>query len=108
MKKYLFPFHCLLLRSSSRTKCDYFSDAIFKTYLVFKTDSINTNKDTEISVAEAIAFKGEIVIPTKGISSLIGIEAFVNITMLLCYSNPLTDLDISKNIALTYLNCYKK
>ena len=83
-------------------------DANFKAYLVVKTDSINTNKDTEISVAEAIAFKVGKIIPTKGISWLIGIEAFVNITMLLCYSNPLTDSDIRKNIALTALNCYEK
>ncbi len=69
---------------------------------------INTDADKlELSVAEAEAYNVDIIVNLQGISPLIGIEAFVNITKLLCYSNPLTGLDISKNTALTALNCYE-
>ena len=40
-------------------------DANFKAYLVGRTDSINTNKDTEISVQEAEAFTGKIDLSSK-------------------------------------------
>ena len=67
---------------------------------------INTDADKlELSVAEAEAYNVDIIENLQGISPLIGIEAFVNITKLLCYSNPLTGLDISKNTALTIIHC---
>ena len=79
-------------------------DANFKAYLVGNA-SINTNSDNEISVAEAQAFTGELLINGLSISDLTGIEAFVNITRLDCYSNNLTSLDVSNNLALTRLHC---
>ncbi|RSK40349.1 T9SS type A sorting domain-containing protein [Mangrovimonas spongiae] len=79
-------------------------DANFKTYLLGNT-SINTNSDSEISVAEAQAFSGELLVNGLSISDLTGIEAFVNITRLDCYSNNLTALDVSNNLALTRLHC---
>ncbi|WP_338733533.1 T9SS type A sorting domain-containing protein [Mangrovimonas cancribranchiae] len=79
-------------------------DANFKTYLLGNA-SINTNSDSEISVAEAQAFTGELLINGLSISDLTGIEAFVNITRLDCYSNNLTALDVSNNLALTRLHC---
>ncbi|MFT4684635.1 MAG: hypothetical protein ACI863_001243 [Flavobacteriales bacterium] len=42
---------------------------------------------------------------TKGISSLTGIEDFIALTTLSCYSNSLTSLDVSSNNALTSLRC---
>ena len=79
-------------------------DANFKNYLL--TDSaINTNSDSEISVAEAQAFSGELLINGLSISDLTGIEAFTNITRLDCYSNNLTSIDVSNNLALTRLHC---
>lgn len=79
-------------------------DANFKSYLLADA-AINTNSDSEISVAEAQAFSGELLINGLSISDLTGIEAFVNITRLDCYSNNLTSLDVSNNLALTRLHC---
>ncbi|WP_425075311.1 T9SS type A sorting domain-containing protein [Psychroserpens sp. S379A] len=79
-------------------------DANFKAYLVGDA-AINTNSDSEISVAEAQAFSGELLVNGLSISDLTGIEAFVNITRLDCYSNNLTSIDVSNNLALTRLHC---
>lgn len=79
-------------------------DANFKAYLV-GDPAINTNSDSEISVAEAQAFSGELLINGLSISDLTGIEAFVNITTLEVYSNILTSLDVSNNTSLTRLHC---
>lgn len=79
-------------------------DANFKAYLV-GDPAINTNSDSEISVAEAQAFSGELLINGLSISDLTGIEAFINITRLDCYSNNLTSIDVSNNLALTRLHC---
>jgi hypothetical protein len=40
-----------------------------------------------------------------GIYDLTGIEAFTALTILLCYDNQLTSLDVSQNTALTVLRC---
>jgi len=80
------------------------SDANFKSYLL-ADPAINTNSDSEISVAEAQAFSGDLLVNGLSISDLTGIEAFVNITRLDCYSNNLTALDVSNNLALTRLHC---
>ncbi|WP_431134562.1 T9SS type A sorting domain-containing protein [Psychroserpens mesophilus] len=79
-------------------------DTNFKSYLLADS-AINTNNDSEISIAEAQAFSGELLINGLSISDLTGIEAFVNITRLDCYTNNLTALDVSNNLALTRLHC---
>lgn len=79
-------------------------DPIFKSYLVNNL-AINTNGDSQIQVSEATAFTGVIDCSSKNISSLTGIEAFVNITQLSCFGNSLTILDVSKNTALKILVC---
>ncbi|MFD2540925.1 T9SS type A sorting domain-containing protein [Lacinutrix gracilariae] len=79
-------------------------DANFKNYLL-ADPAINTNNDSEISVAEAQAFTGELLVNGLSITDLTGIEAFINITRLDCYSNNLTSLDVSNNLALTRLHC---
>lgn len=79
-------------------------DINFKNYLLNNT-AINTNSDSEISVAEAQAFTGTISATSLGITDLTGIEAFVNITTLEVYSNILTSLDVSNNTSLTRLHC---
>tara|TARA_B110000879_G_scaffold193104_1_gene259692 strand:- start:739 stop:1311 length:573 start_codon:yes stop_codon:yes gene_type:complete len=87
-------------------------DANFKAYLVGNTD-INTNFDDEIQVSEANAFSGKIRVvgnlfeQSKNISDLTGIEAFTALTELDCSvnGNQLTSIDVSKNTALTRLNC---
>ena len=79
-------------------------DSIFKAYLVGNT-AINTNGDGEIQVTEASAFTGTIGVSSPGISDLTGIEAFTALTVLWCYKNSLTSLDVSNNTALTDLGC---
>ena len=61
-------------------------DANFKAALV-NNSSINTNMDTEIQISEASAFNGTIDCSYMNISNLTGIEAFVSLTNLLCYTN---------------------
>jgi hypothetical protein len=79
-------------------------DVNFKNYLIGNT-LINTDGNSEISVAEAQNFTGTISATSLGINDLTGIEAFVNITILEVYTNNLTSLDISNNINLNRLHC---
>lgn len=79
-------------------------DANFKNYLV-NNAQINLNSDTEIQCSEATAFTGAIDCSSLNITDLTGIEAFTNLTWLNCYSNQLTQLDLSNNLALYYLIC---
>ncbi|NQX97005.1 MAG: VCBS repeat-containing protein [Flavobacteriales bacterium] len=79
-------------------------DANFKTYLVGNT-AINTGGDpNEIECSEAAAFTGSVNAGSQSINNIIGIEAFVNLTGLVLYSNPITTVDLSQNTALTTIN----
>ena len=83
----------------------YIPDANFKAYLVGNPE-INTNGDSEIQISEASSYGGAINCEHNVlISDLTGIEAFTSLTVLNCYDNALTSLDLSKNIALKKLNC---
>ena len=42
---------------------------------------------------------------SSSISDLTGIEDFTDLTLLFCYNNQLTSLDVSQNTALTLLDC---
>jgi len=79
-------------------------DVNFKNYLV-NNAQINLNSDTEIQCNEASSFTGAIDCSSMNISDLTGIEAFTNLAWLNCYSNQLTQLDLSNNLALYYLIC---
>jgi Leucine-rich repeat (LRR) protein len=78
-------------------------DANFKAYLVGNS-AINTNGDTEIQVSEATVFNGNISC-NGNMADLTGIEAFTALTVLYCYNNQITSLDVSNNTALTSLYC---
>lgn len=67
--------------------------------------AINTNSDTEIQVTEASAFSGSMNVINKQITDFTGLEAFTSLTALQCSYNT-APLDVSKNIALTNLQCY--
>ena len=82
----------------------YIPDAKFKSYLVNNT-AINTNADNEIQVSEASVFNGTINVSSLNISDLTGIETFVALDYLDCRGNHISGLDVSANIALTYLDC---
>jgi len=79
-------------------------DANFKAALV-NNSSINTNMDAEIQVSEASVFNGAINVSQLNITDLTGIEAFVALDSLDCSLNQIASLNVSANIALTYLNC---
>ncbi|KAK3582199.1 hypothetical protein CHS0354_023735 [Potamilus streckersoni] len=65
-------------------------------------DGVDGLKIEEDVVAK---FDGAIIVNSKSISSLKGIEYFVNLDTLICYDNKLDTLDLSKNVDLTILNC---
>ncbi|MFB9107828.1 T9SS type A sorting domain-containing protein [Flavobacterium gyeonganense] len=44
-------------------------------------------------------------VSSSSITNLTGIQDFVDLQELICHTNQLTDLDISKNTALTHLDC---
>lgn len=84
----------------------YITDAIvpdetFREYL----KQFDTNGDNTLIPAERYAVT-EIDVGKKNISSLVGIQFFPNLEKLYCYDNQLTELDVSKNRALVYLDCY--
>jgi hypothetical protein len=80
-------------------------DANFKNYLVNNL-SINTNADSEIQCSEAIACTEAISISNLMIADLTGIEAFINITQLLCDVNLLSSIDVSSLTLLEELICH--
>ena len=82
----------------------HFEDVVFKE-LILNNFDINTNKDNEISLEEATAYKGFIDVSFKNIESLTGIENFVNIVALNCANNKLSTLDMSNNLSLLSLDC---
>jgi hypothetical protein len=79
-------------------------DPNFKTYLL-NNQQINTNGDYYISFEEAESFTDSIEIERKVITSLIGIEHFVNLRYLKICQIRIEELDLSHNIALKYLDC---
>ena len=86
------------------TDCNvYIPDANFKAALV-NNPAINVNGNEEIQIWEAFHFYGTIEVSSLNITSLMGIEAFENIDTLNCSGNQLSNLDISKNQQLVYLN----
>ncbi len=78
-------------------------DANFKNALLNYDPPIDTNNDGEIQVSEAEAVS-TLDVSYENISDLTGVEAFVNIYRLDCHVNLLTELDISENTELLYLN----
>lgn len=68
--------------------------------LGYDTNGLNGN--IWQSEAEALT---SLNLNNKNISSLVGIEGFVNLTDLTCKNNLLTALDVSNNVNLTQLNC---
>jgi Leucine-rich repeat (LRR) protein len=103
MKKLLL-FAFILFSIGVYTQNVTIPDANFKNYLLSNA-SINTNLDTDIQVSEANAFSGNLFIDNLSISDLTGIEAFINLKILHCYTNQLTTLNVSTCTSLTELNC---
>ena len=82
-----------------------FPDPKFRAYVL---ENFDTDGDGKISQDEALAVT-QIITHDNGfskmMSSLEGVQYFVNLEYLDCSYNQLTSLDVSKNTALTYLAC---
>ena len=108
----LYPIEAFECKIDSKENI-IFEDADFKAYLVANFD---TDGDGEISKEEALAIT-EIIVGTKDIESLAGIEHMANLTELRCegpwsFFEPEKDpegklktLDVSNNVNLTILYC---
>lgn len=85
-----------------------FEDPNFKTLLLTQYGTfLDTNNDGEIQLTEAATFTNINASPLSGtgnITSLGGIEAFTNLTILMCLNQQLTTLDLSNNPNLTVVN----
>ena len=68
--------------------------------------SFDTDRDGALSEAERSAVT-RIDCSNSGVSSLLGVEYFPALRELDCFQNPLTSLDISRNLELTELNCHQ-
>ena len=82
----------------------YIPDVNFLKALI--NNNVDANNNGVIEVSEAQVVNGMSVY-NASIKDMTGIEAFVNLTHLYCYSNQLTSLDLSKNTALYELDCYE-
>lgn len=80
-----------------------FPDANFLAFVSRKY--IDKNEDSYLSKDEIMAVT-DLYIDSQGISDLTGIEHFVALKFLDCFSNPLTKLDLSTNTALKYVDCH--
>ena len=108
----LYPIEAFECKIDSKENI-IFEDANFKAYLVANFD---TDGDGEISKEEALAIT-KIIVGTKDIESLAGIEHMANLTELRCEGpwsifepeedpeGKLKTLDVSKNVNLTILYC---
>lgn len=79
-------------------------DTNFKNALLNHDPIIDLNSDNEIQQSEAESVT-ELYLNNFNISSLVGIQSFINLTSLECNSNNLTILDISNLVYLEYFSC---
>ena len=100
MKKLLLILFCLPMIGFGQftyVPDDNFEQALINLgYDTFLDDNVTTASIDTITYLN---------IYNKSIADLTGIEAFVNLTELQCYSNQLTSLDVSSNTFLTVFNC---
>lgn len=66
---------------------------------------IDTDGKNGKVATESISSLTFLNVNSSSITDLTGIQDFISLTQLTCYSNQLTNLDLSKNISLTYLDC---
>jgi Secretion system C-terminal sorting domain len=67
---------------------------------------VDTNQDGEIQLSEALVVTGLIVRNKPQMTSLAGIENFINLTRLDCFSNNLPVLNIQALTNLRHLDCH--
>ncbi|MBO7515906.1 MAG: hypothetical protein J6T47_09820, partial [Lachnospiraceae bacterium] len=87
--------------ASVKINATNFPDEAFRNYV--KT-TFDTNQNDEFSADELREIK-ELYIYRKGICTLKGIEFFSELKVLKAFSNPIEELDVSRNIKLEELDC---
>lgn len=105
MKKHLLIITFALVTSILQGQIVNIPDANFKAALLTHNPIINLNSDNEIQLSEAVSFGKTMIIDRRQIVSLEGIEAFVNLAGLICTTNQITSINVTKNTALTTLYC---
>jgi hypothetical protein len=103
--RHLFTFLFLAAFVSVKAQIVNIPDANFKAALLAYTPKIDLNDDKEIQESEAQVVK-TLNFDSKSILSLTGIEFFTALENLNCAFNKLSNLDVSKNLALIQLDCY--
>jgi Leucine-rich repeat (LRR) protein len=117
MKKKYFALLLILINSALTAQKITFSDPVFKAKLLQSdADSmiarnlsddyfaIDVNSNGEIEINEALQV-AHLDIENASISSLSGIENFINLVSLQCGNNSINDLNIGAFTKLTDLNC---
>lgn len=80
---------------------DFFPDEAFRTYLAEKVDK---DGDNVLSSWERSGVS-QMSCTSRGIASLEGVQYFTGLTVLVCYDNQLTELNVSSCPRLVMLNC---
>ena len=99
MKKLSFITVCLLVSITLSAQVIAFADANFKAALINHNPVIDTNGNGEIEVSEAQAVNSLSVV-SANISSLSGLENFVNVTNIICMGNQISEFP---NFGLAHL-----
>ena len=76
----------------------------------FEQALIDLGIDSDVTINQSVATSDisgitTLDVSSKNINDLTGIEGFISLTKLICYSNQLISLDLTQNTALTYLRC---
>lgn len=85
-----------------------FPDTVFRNCvsIYFDKDKNGYISDEEIAVTTEFYVDGALPANNGGVYSLQGVEYLMSLETFFCYNNSkLTELDVSKNTALTYLDC---
>ena len=117
MKKYYFLFIILFVYTIGQAQIISFVDPIFKSKLLESDSSnfialnlngdyfaIDANNNNEIEVVEALEVSF-LELSSSSISSLNGIDNFINLVSLQCQNNQITTLNVNTLTMLTVLDC---
>lgn len=101
----LFVLFFTLLSFESFPQKFFIPDVNFRTFLNNEFPTFMDTTSDSLITDSAVTYTGALDCSFLNINDLSGVEYFVNVTKIECVDNGLTTLDISSNIALTYLWC---
>lgn len=102
--KYLIIVAFLVSSNSIFSQETYVPDNIFESFLEANGMGNGIPNDDYVTTAN-ISGVGNLIVWGYGINDLTGIEDFTSLTMLFCFDNNLTTLDLSQNTLLSDLRC---